>query len=67
MITASHLYTYLTCPTRVFRDAFDDPALRDEVSPFVHLLWEKGTSFEREVVAGLAVPFVDLSGLKGDA
>jgi hypothetical protein len=27
-ITPSHLYSYLSCPTRVARDAFADPSLR---------------------------------------
>jgi predicted RecB family nuclease len=47
-------------------DVFADPALREPVSPFVQLLWEKGTIFERDTIAGLGVPFVDLSGLRGE-
>jgi predicted RecB family nuclease len=47
-------------------DAFADSASRDPVSPFVQLLWDKGTIFERETIASLGVPFVDLSGLNGD-
>jgi uncharacterized protein len=66
-ITASQLYSYLTCPHRVAMDAVGDPADRDAVSPFVQLLWERGTAHEHEVMAGLGVPFLDLSGLKGDA
>jgi hypothetical protein len=31
-------------------DAFSDPALRDAVSPFVQMLWERGPAYEREVV-----------------
>ena len=66
-ITASQLYSYLTCPHRVAMDAFADPATRDPVSPFVELLWKRGTLYEREVVAAIGAPFVDLSALKGDA
>jgi len=66
VISASMLYAHLTCPHRVSMDAHADPALRDPVSPFVEMLWERGTLYESEVIAGLGVPFLDLSGLKGD-
>lgn len=66
-ITSSLLYSHLTCPHRVAMDAFADPASRDAVSPFVQLLWERGTLYEAEVIAKLGVPFTDLSSLKGDA
>ena len=46
-------------------DAFADPDTKDPVSPFVQLLWERGTTFESEVVAGLEDPFTDLSQLRG--
>lgn len=42
-------------------DMFADPALRDKVSPFVQLLWEKGSLYEKEVIGGLSLPFLDLS------
>ncbi len=64
-ITASLLYNSQSCPHRVFLDSFGNPALRDPVSPFVQLLWDKGTIYEKETVAGLGVPFVDLSELSG--
>lgn len=64
-ITASLLYNSIACPHRVFLDSFGDPALRDPVSAFVQLLWDKGTVYEKEVIEGLGVPFVDLSGLAG--
>jgi predicted RecB family nuclease len=63
-VTASLLYDLVQCPQRVALDAFGDPAERDEINPFVRLLWEKGTQFEREVVAGLELPFLDLSAAK---
>ena len=66
-ITASQLYSHLTCPHRVAMDAFEDPARRDPVSPFVELLWERGSVYEKEVISGLGLPFLDLSDLKGDA
>ena len=47
-------------------DLFGDPAERDEVSPFVQLLWERGSLFEKEVVEGIEVPYVDLSQYAGD-
>jgi predicted RecB family nuclease len=66
-ITASLLYNHLTCPQRVALDTFGDPARRDPVSPFVQLLWERGTLYETDVVARLGVPFTDLSTLAGEA
>jgi len=42
-------------------DAFGDPAQRDEVSPFIRMLWDQGTMWEHEVVEGLELPFLDLS------
>ncbi len=59
-ITASMLYSYVQCPHRVTLDLFGDPAKRDPVSPFVELLWERGNLYEKEIVAGLKVPFVNL-------
>lgn len=62
-ITASLLYALVECPHRVWLDAFEDPAKRDPTSPFVELLWERGSKFERETIERLDVPFLDLSGL----
>jgi len=42
-ITASMLYNYVQCPHRVYLDLFGSQAERDPVSPFVELLWEKGS------------------------
>jgi predicted RecB family nuclease len=66
VISASMLYAHLTCPHRVSMDAHVDPALRDPVSPFVEMLWERGTLYETEVIARVGQPFLDLSGLEGD-
>lgn len=64
-ITASMLYDLVSCPHRVAMDLFADPAERDEVSPFVQLLWERGAAHEEQVVADLGEPFVDLSMYAG--
>lgn len=66
MITATQLYDHLTCPHRVSMDAFGDPARRDPVSPFVKLLWERGSLFERLTVDRIEQAFLDLSELRGD-
>ncbi|MBS1994771.1 MAG: TM0106 family RecB-like putative nuclease [Cyanobacteria bacterium SZAS LIN-2] len=66
-ITASQLYSHLTCPHRVAMDAFEDPVHRDAVSPFVEMLWARGTSYEADVIRALDVPFTDLSTLAGEA
>jgi hypothetical protein len=63
-ITAAVLYDFVHCPQRVALDAFGDPAERVAISPFVQLLWEKGSAFEKEVVASLKIPFLDLSKLE---
>jgi predicted RecB family nuclease len=47
-------------------DIYGDPAKRDEINPFVKLLWEKGSLFEREVIDGLALPYLDLSAYAGE-
>ena len=47
-------------------DLFGDPTQRDAPNPFVELLWERGSLYEREVIAGLQVPFLDLSPYAGD-
>ena len=49
------------CPQRVALDAFGDISDRDEINPFIRLLWERGTLFEKETIANLRLPFVDLS------
>lgn len=65
-ITASMLYDFISCPHRVTMDLFANPAERDEPNAFVELLWEKGSLFEKEVIANLAIPFTDLSKYAGD-
>lgn len=52
-ITAAHLYDHVACPHRVHLDTFGDLSKRDEISPFVQLLWERGNSYEAEVISDL--------------
>jgi predicted RecB family nuclease len=47
-------------------DLFADPALKDKVSPFVQLLWERGSLYEEEVIKSLSLPFADLSRYRGE-
>ena len=63
-ITASNLYDFVQCPMRVALDAFGDPGKRNPINPFVRLLWERGTLFERETIAKLDQPVTDLSESK---
>lgn len=64
-ITASILYALVQCPHRVTMDLFADPALKDPISPFVELLWDRGNAFEKDVINKLDEPFCDLSGFSG--
>lgn len=61
-ITASMLYSLVSCPHRVTMDLFADPADRDEVSPFVQLLWDRGAVHEQNIIRTTGTPFLDLSG-----
>jgi uncharacterized protein len=65
-ITASQLYDYISCPHRVSLDAHRGRAGRDEVSPFVRLLWERGASFEGEVLTALGDSAVRVPSSDGD-
>lgn len=64
-ITASILYDLVQCPHRVTMDLYGDAAERDEINTFVELLWKRGQLYEREVIAGLKEPFLDLSTYAG--
>lgn len=64
-ITASMLYDLVQCPHRVEQDLFGDAKKRDPISRFVQLLWDRGSAFEKETIAHLKLPFVDLSGFTG--
>ncbi len=65
-ITASMLYSLVSCPHRVSMDLFGEAAERDDVSPFVQLLWERGVAHEKQIVAEIGQPFVDLSSYAAD-
>ena len=65
-ITASMLYNFAQCPHRVTMDLFADPAIKDRISPFVQLLWERGSLYEEQVIEGLSLPFADLSRYAGE-
>ena len=60
------LYDLVQCPHRVTMDLYGDSSRRDKINPFVQLLWDKGTLFEREVITGLDAPFTDLSRYTGE-
>jgi predicted RecB family nuclease len=60
MITASMLYSFSTCPHRVTLDLFGNDLERDEISPFVELLWERGNAFEQQTIENLGIPFLNL-------
>ena len=55
------LYDQVMCPHRPSMDIFGDLSKRDKLSPFVQLLWEKGSAYEEEVINGLVIPFLDLT------
>lgn len=59
------LYDIVACPHRPTMDLFGNLAERDEINPFVQLLWERGVVHERDTIAGLAIPFLDLSSFEG--
>ena len=65
-VTGSILYNFIACPHRIHLDAAGDPSMRDEVSPFVAMLWERGTRYEREVIQDLRIQFTDLTEVDAD-
>ncbi len=66
MITASMLYNLVQCPKRMALDLFGDHSIRDEISPFVQLLWEQGAAYEQKVMASGSHGALDLSSFEGD-
>src|SRR5690349_6914338 len=64
-ITAAMLYDLVQCPHRPSMDLFGDSTKRDAINVFVQRLWEGGSAHEKEVIAGLSVPFLDLSIYSG--
>ena len=63
-ITASMLYDLVQCPKRVALDCHGDQAARDAVSPFVAMLWRRGTDYEQDVLQRLGLEVLDLSRLQ---
>ena len=47
-------------------DLFGDPTKRDGISPFIRLLWERGSAHEYQVIDELTIPVLDLSDYAGD-
>jgi len=60
------LYDLLRCPHRVSLDVFADYGERGEVSPFVQMLWEKGSAYEKELIGNLGTEYLDLSKYAGE-
>lgn len=60
-ITASLLCSLDQCPKRVELDLFVDASLRDEISPFIAMLWRRGTLYEKEVMESGKLEAPDLS------
>ncbi len=53
-LTASHLYDYLQCPHKVWRDLHGPQDEKsDEKNDFVELLWKKGVQHEENIIAKL--------------
>ena len=65
-VTATQLYDYIACPHRVALDALGDVTKREEISPFVRLLWERGSAFESQVAETLPEEANILVALAGD-
>src|SRR2546423_3705396 len=66
LITGSILYDLVACPHRVTMDLFANPSERDAVSPFLRLLWERGTARENEVIAAMKEPILNLSTVQSE-
>jgi len=58
-VTAAMLYDLDACEHRPWMDLFAEPATRDNVSPFVELLWRRQRAHEEGAVAGLDVLRLD--------
>ena len=66
MITASELYDHVSCPRRVDIDAHGDGAKRDELSPFVRMLWARSAAHEAETLRGLTLDTEMISDLPSE-
>jgi len=61
-ITASMLYDYTRCPTRVELDLFESKENRDPINRFVQMLWDRGHLYEEEVISNLKKVYVNFKG-----
>jgi len=52
-ITATDFYNYIQCKYRVYLEKNGDQKLKDKVSDFVKLLWERGVQHERVVIESI--------------
>ncbi len=60
-ITASHLYSYIQCPHRIWRDIYGPQHEKSkEDNAFLQMLWEKGVAHEKKII-DLLDEFVDIS------
>jgi predicted RecB family nuclease len=50
-ITASMLYSLVTCEHRPWMDRYADPKLKEEASPFLEMLWRRGRAHEEDAVS----------------
>ena len=55
------LYNLVACPRRVHLDLFGDPLRRDEVSPFISMLWARGALYEQQLMSRVGERVLDLS------
>jgi len=61
-VTPSHLYDYLQCPHKVWRDVHGPrEEFVEEENPFLRLLWERGVQHETDVVANFGFELFDCS------
>ncbi len=61
-VTPSHLYDYLQCPHKIWRDVHGPrEEFVEEDNPFLRLLWERGVQHEVDVVANFGFEFFDCS------
>lgn len=65
-ISGGMLYSAVQCPHRVFLDATQDQALRDEPNAFVEMLWEHGLAHEALIVEAMGASLENLSQLSSD-
>lgn len=63
LISGTMIRDVLACERKVALDVHGDAALKDDLSPFVRMLWRDGLAHERHVLAGAEGPVADLRDL----